>query len=372
MTPATDSLPTDLAAAHAMIRERRAALLAAEARASALESEAKHRALLVEQMKFTIAKLRHEQYGQSSERGAILEQLELWLAELEEDASEAEAQAQLAAAAASAAKIKVEGFERKRPARRPLPDHLPRERLVRPAPTACSCCGSTALRKIGEDVTETLEHVPSSWKVIQHVREKFSCRSCETIAQTPAPSHPIARGRVGPFLLAHILFCKYGLHLPLNRQSATYARQGVELDVSTLSDWVGAAAATLMPLVEAIRAHVFAAERIHADDTTVLVLAKGKCRTGRLWTYVRDDRPFAGTAAPAAAFFYSADRGAVHPDAHLATYAGLMQADAYAASTASTKQAASRARSSRRCAGPIIWSAVLCGVARTLRSIYFD
>jgi transposase len=166
--------------------------------------------------------------------------------------------------------------------------------------------------------------------VIQHECEKFCCRSCETIAQTPAPSHPIARGRAGPFLLAHILFRKYGLHHPLTRQSATYAREGVELDVSTLADWVGAAAATLMPLVEVIRAHVFAAERIHADDTTVPVLAKGKCRTGRLWTYVRDDRPFARTAAPAAAFFYSADRGGVHPDAHLATYAGLMQADAYA------------------------------------------
>src|SRR5215471_7753614 len=318
-----DSLPDDIATLKAMV-------IAAEAARLTAEAEAKARALLIEQMKFTIAKLRHEQYGQSSERGAILEQLELRLGELEEDAAQAEAQAQIAAAAAASAKVKVAGFERKRPARRPLPDHLPRERLVHPAPTACSCCGSTALRKIGEDVTETLEHVPSSWKVIQHVREKFSCRACETIAQTPAPSHPIARGRVGPFLLAHILFCKYGLHLPLNRQSATYAREGVELDVSTLADWVGAASATLMPLVEAIRAHVFAAERIHADDTTVPVLAKGKCRTGRLWTYVRDDRPFAGTAAPAAAFFYSADRGAVHPDAHLATYAGLMQADAYA------------------------------------------
>src|SRR5258707_12538769 len=136
--------------------------------------------------------------------------------------------------------------------------------------------------------------------------------------------------RAGPMLLAHILFCKYSLHLPLNRQSVTYVREGVDLDVSTLCDWVGAAPATLMPLVEAIRAHVFAAERIHADDTPVPVLAKGKCRTGRLWTYVRDDRLFAGTAAPAAAFFYSADRGGVHPDAHLARYAGLMQADAYA------------------------------------------
>jgi transposase len=321
--PATDSLPNDIESLKAMLLAERAARTAAEA-------QAHHRALLIEQLKFTIAKLRHERFGQSSERGAVLEQLELSLADLEEDASEAEAQAQTAAAAAAAAKVKVEGFQRKRPARRPLPEHLPRERVVHPAPTACPCCGGSALRKIGEDVTETLEHVPARWKVIQHVREKFSCRSCETIAQTPAPSHPIARGRAGPFLLAHILFCKYGLHLPLTRQSATYAREGVELDVSTLADWVGAASATLMPLVEVIRAHVFAAERIHADDTTVPVLAKGKCRTGRLWTYVRDDRPFAGTAAPAAAFFYSADRGGVHPEAHLATYAGLMQADAYA------------------------------------------
>src|ERR1700704_347583 len=305
-------------------------LIAVDAARLSAEAEAKARALLIEQMKFTIAKLRHERFGQSSERGAILEQLELQLADLEEDASESEAQAQMAAAAAAAAKVQVEGFRRKRPARRPLPEHLPRERVVHPAPTACPCCGGSTLRKIGEDVTETLEHVPAQWKVIQHVREKFSCRSCETIAQTPPPSHRIARGPAGPFLLAHILFCKYGLHLPLTRQSATYAREGVGLDVSTLADWVGAAAATLMPLVEAIRTHVFAAERIHADDTTVPVLAKGKCRTGRLWTYVRDDRPFAGTAAPAAAFFYSADRGGVHPEAHLASYAGLMQADAYA------------------------------------------
>jgi transposase len=333
----SDSLPTTLAAARAAIAAQREALAAAEkratvaeARAAAAENEAKSNALLIEKLKFTIAKLRHAQFGQSAERGAILEQLELQLADLEENASQAQTRAELAEGAAAAAKIKVESFERKRPARRPLPAHLPRERLVHPAPTACPCCGGKSLRKIGEDVTEMLEHVPASWKVIQHVREKFSCRSCETIAQTPAPSHPIARGRAGPMLLAHILFCKYSLHLPLNRQSVTYARQGVDLDVSTLCDWVGAASATLMPLVDAIRTHVFAAERIHADDTPVKVLAKGKCRTGRLWTYVRDDRPFAGTAAPAAAFFYSPDRSGVHPDAHLATYAGLMQADAYA------------------------------------------
>jgi transposase len=173
------------------------------------------------------------------------------------------------------------------------------------------------LRKIGEDVTETLELIPRQWMVIQHVREKFSCRICEAISQPPAPSHPTARGRAGPKLLAHIPFAKYGLHLPLNRQSGVYAREGVDLDVSTLADWVGAAAATLMALVEIIRAHVFAAERIHADDTTVPVLAKGKTRTGRLWTYVREDRPFAGPEQPATVFFYSPDRGGGHPEQHL-------------------------------------------------------
>ena len=223
----------------------------------------------------------------------------------------------------------MQAFARRKPARRPLPEHLPRERVVYPAPSACPCCGG-ALHKLGEDVTEMLELVPRQWKVIQHVREKFSCRSCEKITQPPAPSHPIARGRAGPGLLAHVLFGKYGLHLPLTRQSATYAREGVPLDVSTLADWVGASAATLMPLVEAIRAHVFAAERLHADETTVPVLAAGKTRTGRLWTYVRDDRPFAGADPPAAAYFYSPDRGGVHPEEHLASYAGLMQADAYA------------------------------------------
>jgi transposase len=324
-----DSLPTDLASAHALIIAQRQALSAAELRATAAESEAQYRALLIEKLKFTIRKLRHDRFGQSSERGALLDQLELQLADLEADAAQADTAAQMVAAAASE-KMIVPSFERRRPARRPLPEHLPRERIVYPAPSACPCCGGTTLRKIGEDVTETLELIPRQWKVIQHVREKFSCRACEAISQPPAPSHPIARGRAGPKLLAHILFSKYGLHLPLNRQSAVYAREGVDLDVSTLADWVGAAAATLMPLVEVIRAHVFAAERIHADDTTVPVLAKGKTRTARVWTYVRDDRPFAGPDPPAAVFFYSRDRGGEHPEKHLAGFAGLMQADAYA------------------------------------------
>jgi transposase len=329
MAPRTDSLPTDLAAAHALILAQREALLVAEAKAQTAEAELRARLLLIEQMKFTIAKLRHERFGQSSERHSVIEQLELQLADMEEDASEAEAKAQMAAAAAAKEKIEVRGFERKKPARRPLPEHLPRERIVYPSPPACPCCGGS-LHKLGEDVTETLELIPRQWKVIAHVREKFSCRSCEQITQPPAPSHPIARGRAGPWLLAHILFAKYGLHLPLHRQSATYAREGIDLDVSTLADWVGAAAATLMPLVLVIRAYVLAAERIHADDTTVPVWALGKCRTGRLWTYVRDDRPFAGPDPPAAIFFYSPDRSAKHPEQHLAGYAELMQADAYA------------------------------------------
>jgi transposase len=314
---ADDSLP--VTTLKAMLRAERTARLAAEA-------EAKARTLLIEKLKLTIKKLRHEQFGQSSERGALLDQLELQLADLEENAAQAETAAQMA----GADKITVASFERRKPARRPLPEQLPRERIVYPVPATCPCCGDNRLRKIGEDMTEMLELIPRQWKVIQHVREKFVCRACEAITQPPAPSHPIARGRAGPKLLAHILFAKYGLHLPLHRQSEVYQREGIDLDVSTLADWVGAAAATLMPLVEAIRRHVFAAERIHADDTTVPVLAKGKTRTGRLWTYVRDDRPFAGSDPPAAVFFYLPDRGGEHPEQHLAGYAGLMQADAYA------------------------------------------
>ena len=245
-----DSLPDDVVTLQAMLRSERAARLTAEA-------EAQARSLLIEKLKLTIKKLRHERFGQSSERGALLAQLELQLADLEENATQAETAAQMAAAE----KIVVPSCARRRPARRALPGHLPRERIVYPAPSVCPCCGGGTLRKIGEDVTETLELIPRQWKVIQHVREKFSCRACEAITQPPAPSHPIARGRAGPKLLAHILFAKYGLHLPLNRQSDVYEREGIDLDVSTLADWVGAATATLMPLVDVIRAHVFAAAR---------------------------------------------------------------------------------------------------------------
>ena len=283
-------------------------------------------------------------FGPRSERSQrLLDQLELQLEELAAAAGEDEARAE-------AAGVQVQGFTRRKATRRNFPDHLPRRRIVHPAPTACPCCGGTKLSKIGEDITETLDVVPRQWFVTEHVREKFSCRSCETITQPPAPFHAIARGFAGPSLLAMMLVEKYANHQPLNRQSEQYAREGIELSVSTMADHVGACAATLMPLYELIKAHVFAAERIHGDDTTVPVLAKVKTRTGRIWTYVRDDRPFGGADPPAAVFFYSPDRAAIHPERHLAGYAGILQADAYAGFNGS-QRIESRERSRKRDAG---------------------
>lgn len=311
------NLPRDVATLQAMLVAEHAARVKAETIADDAQAE-------IENLKLTIAKMRRDRFGAKSERGArLLDQLELQLAELEASVAQDKTSAELKSPATT-----VEP-EQSKPARRPLPDHLPRERVVHQGPHDCPSCGGSRLRKLGEDVAETLEYVPARWKVICHVREKFTCRDCETISQAPAPNHPIARGRAGPNLLAQVLFNKYRAHLPLNRQRDIYANEGVDLDVSTLADWVGASAATLMPLVERIEAHILDAERIHADDTTVPVLAKGKCRTGRLWTYVRDDKPFAGEAAPAALFYYSPDRAAEHPEEHLSNYAGLMQADAY-------------------------------------------
>ena len=285
--------------------------------------------LEIERLKLLLAKARREQFGQASERGKrLIDQLELQLVELEETAAEDKATAE--AAEAEAGTI-VGAHPRIKPARRPLPEHLSRERVVVPAPTTCRCCGGSRLAKIGEVVTETLDVVPRRWFVRQTVREKFACRDCESISEPPAPFHVIPRGRVGASLRAMILFEKYGAHQPLNRQSERYAREGVDLDLSTMADHVGTAAAVLAPLHELIRAHVLAAERLHGDDTTVPVLAKGKTITGRLWAYVRDDRPFGQgqTGPPAVLFHYSRDRRGQHPQAHLAGYTGILQADAY-------------------------------------------
>jgi transposase len=304
-----DHLPEDTDALKAALIETRARLSGAEA--------------LIEHLQLVIAKMKREMFGPRSERSQrLIDQLELQLEDLAAAAAEDEAKAETAG-------IPVRGFTRRNGTRRNFPDHLPRRRIVHPAPTCCPCCGGTKLSKIGEDVTETLDAVPRQLFVTEHVREKFSCRSCEKIAQPPAPFHVIARGFAGPSLLAMILVDKYANHQPLNRQSEQFARAGVELSISTMADHVGACAAVLLPLYELIKTHVLAAERIHGDDTTVPVLAKVKTRTGRLWTYVRDDRPFAGTGPPAAVFFYSPDRGGTHPNQHLAGYSGILQADAY-------------------------------------------
>ena len=314
---------TALQAALIAERERAARIDAELAIAKARASEDK--ALLAHQ-RLQIAKLTRQLYGPRSERSVrLLDQMELAFEELAGSATEDE----IAAERAVAKTTNVAAFTRKRPARQPFPAHLPRERVVEPAPTACLCCGSARLRKLGEDITETLEIIPRQWKVIQHVREKFTCRDCEKISQAPAPFHVIARGWAGPSLLAMILFEKFGQHQPLNRQAERYTREGVPLSLSTLADQVGACCAVLTPLLRRIEAHVFAAQRLHGDDTTVPVLAKGKTDTGRLWTYVRDDRPFGGQGPPAAMFYYSRDRRGEHPQAHLADYAGILQADAF-------------------------------------------
>ena len=297
-----------------------AALAASQARVSAAEAQIASLTLMIE-------KLRRALYGQRSERKErLLDQLELALDDLTADASEDD----LAAEKAAAATTEVKGFVRRKPGRKPFPEHLPRERVVVPGPASCMCCGSERLSKIGEDVTETLEVIPRQWKVIQTVREKFSCRDCEKISQPPAPFHATPRGWAGPNLLATILFEKYGAHQPLNRQSERYAREGVALSTSTLADQVGACAVALKPLHDLIVAHVLAAERLHGDDTPVPVLAKGKTATGRAWVYVRDDAPFAGPDPPATLFRYSRDRSGDHPVEHLRSFTGILQADAYA------------------------------------------
>jgi len=278
----------------------------------------------VEHLKLLIAKLRRLQFGRSSEKlDAKIGQLELLVEELEANRASREARTVELPAA------KPE--EKSRPARRPLPQHLPRE-TVEHAP-ACSCpdCGA-AMRKIGEDVAEMLEYVPASFRVIRHVRPKLACAKCERIVQLPAPSRPIARGIAGPGLLAHILVAKYADHLPLYRQSQIYAREGVALERSTLADCVGGAAALLDPLVEALARYVVASRYLHGDDTPVPVLepGRGKTKTGRLWTYVRDGRPRAETAAPAVLFRYSPDRRGEHPESHLKRFSGVLQADGYA------------------------------------------
>jgi transposase len=318
-------LATTLPDLNALDREALQALLVAEHEERiATQERLRSRESEIEHLKLLIAKLRRMQFGRRSEKvQRQIEQLELRLEDLE---------AKQAASQAKSAPTTTSKLVASKPARRPLPEHLPRETHKHdPAEAVCPDCGG-ALRLMGEDVSEMLEYVPARFQVIRHVRPKLSCAACEHIVQAPAPSRPIARGLAGPGLLAHVLVSKYADHLPLYRQSEIYAREGVDLERSTLADWVGATSALLEPLVEALRRYVFDCRKLHADDTPVPVLAPGtgKTKTGRLWTYVRDDRPAGDTAAPAVWFAYSPDRKGEHPERHLREFLGSLQADAYA------------------------------------------
>jgi len=313
--PRAVKLPTDIETLQRLVLERTAALQAAQALLLSRQLE-------IEQLKLQIARLRRLQFGRSSEQlNDQISQLEFKLEELE--SQEATLRPMTPSAAAP----------RKKSVRRPLPAHLPRERVVHEPASTCDCpaCGG-ALRVLGEDVAEMLEYVPEHWKVIRHVRPKYSCASCEQIVQAAAPSRPIERGMAGPGLLAHVLVSKYCDHLPLYRQSQIYARAGIELDRSTLAEWVGGASALMQPLIDALGEYVLAAEKLHADDTPVPVLAPGtgKTKQGRLWTYVRDDRASGSTDPPAVLFRYSPDRKGKHPCEHLQHFRGILQADGYA------------------------------------------
>jgi len=328
MSLAAVDLPSDPDALRAFALACQSELATANAELQAAKLALQLRTLEIEKLKFQLAKLRRMQFGRSSERVTRqIEQLELRLEELETG----EAQ-EISQAAAEDWPRPIR--ERRQPKRKPLPDHLPRQEVVHePAEDgACTCpdCGG-AMARLGEDVTEVLNYIPGRFQVIRHVRPKYACRHCDAITQASAPALPTPRGRAAPGMLAHLLVSKYTDHLPLYRQSGIYARDGLDLDRSTLSDWVGQAVWLLQPIVEGIRRHVFAAEKIHGDDTPVPVLepGRGRTRTGRLWVYVRDDRPFCGPAPPAAAYFYSPDRGGEHPATHLANFRGFLQADGY-------------------------------------------
>lgn len=277
----------------------------------------------IERLLLLVEKLQRMLFGARSEKVLRqIDQLELQLEELQAASAIEESKAVAPSERPAAA----------RPFRRPLPEHLPREvHTHMPGHQACPDCGGR-LRELGEDVAEMLEYVRASFKVLRHVRPKLSCDACDRIVQAPAPSRPIDRGLAGPGLLAHVLVSKYADHCPLYRQSEIYAREGVDLDRSTLAGWVGATSELLAPLVEAVRSHVLSASKLHADDTPVPVLApgNGRTKTGRLWTYVRDDRPSGDTTAPAVWFAYSPDRKGENPRQHLKLYKGALQADAYA------------------------------------------
>jgi len=312
----------DTEALKALIRAQHAEILRQKQALHSKDEQLLSRDAEIEHLKLLISKLRREQYGRSSEKlDRQIEQLELRLGELEasraNDSERSESRSDSVVA---------------RPARRPLPANLPREvRTYSPPESDCRDCGRP-MKQLGEDVSEMLEYVPEHFKVIRHVRKKLVCIRCDRIVQAMAPSRPIERGIAGPGLLAHVLVSKYCDHLPLYRQSEIYARAGVPLERSTLAEWVGCCSRLMKPLVEVLRRHVMSAAKLHGDDIPVPVLAPGlgKTKTGRLWTYVRDDRPAGDQVPPAVWFSYTPDRKGEHPRAHLSTFQGTLQADGYA------------------------------------------
>jgi transposase len=307
----------------ALPEEARTLIAAQAAMIARQRAQLSERQQQIARLQAQLAKLRRMHFGRSSGRlHAEITQLELALEELEEQGAANPEEPVVPAPAADADALK--------PARRPLPDHLPRDVVTHTTACACPHCGGQ-LRRLGEDVTEVLDYRPATFRVIRHVRPKFTCRSCEAITQAPAPSLPIRRGRATAALLAHVLVSKYCDHLPLYRQSEIYSRASVVPERSTLADWVGQSSALLRPLVDALEQHVMAGDRLYADDTPVPVLApgNGKTKTGRLWAYLRDERPFASAVPPAVRYQYSPDRRALHPHAHLASFQGVLQADGY-------------------------------------------
>jgi len=320
------------------IAELRAVLAEREAELAVARAELTGARLRIEQYKAQLAQLRRMQFGRSSEKlDAQIQQLELMLEDLEEGEA-----ARTAPAAQQGTDLPRR--ERRQPVRRPLPDHLPREEIVHHPGSVCPGCGGTHFSKLGEDVSEVLEKIPARLKVIRHIRPKLSCRSCERILQAPAPDLPIEKGRPGPGLIASVVVGKYLDGLPLYRQSAILAREGIAIERATLADWVGHVAWWVMPLAELIGAHVMAAPVIHADDTPIAVLApgNGKTRTGRLWAYVVDERPWQGNRASAAHYRFSPDRKGERPRDHLAGFRGVIQADAFSGYEALARSAAER------------------------------
>jgi transposase len=297
--------------------------------AEALAAEVHAKTLLIEKLKMQLAVLRRARFGRSSEKlDRDIEQLELLIGDMEESDAERQAHSETAESDAGASS----STPKKKPSVRvPLPDHLPLETIVHDAPCVCPTCGGTKFGRIGADEREMLEYVASHFKRVAHVRPKMSCRACETIVQAPMPTLPIEKGRPGPALLAHVIVSKYCDHLPLHRQSGIYAREGVTIDRSVMAGWVGHMAALLEPLAQRIARHVRAGPAVHADDTTVPVLdpGRGRTKTGRLWTAVRDERPYGSTAPPAAFYLYSADRTSEHAHALLKGCRGHLHADGY-------------------------------------------